>query len=299
MSSSNPILLPSPELDGDFDPSIHLTPTRTPHQHSVRFMKSAVQIYTPEDEVDMSVDIRVDMRDSSSPNGGAERHFYVRDQSSSPVLAAMNNPLDAPTYLASSTVFQMAALASAMEDVYGHDDYDDGYDLQYCIPPSTPPARGMYIGSTLETRHHPFQVSNDSSMLSPSSTLISSQSPSFASSREGNSTTSSGSLSSTTSGGSINNGSISKTVPTKRRRSLHVRSKFVLDGNFSFVSTTKSSFERAVTIPLSAMEQQQQQQQRSSISGCQEDPSSCRTNRNFSSSHIRNHAVSTPSFTMF
>jgi hypothetical protein len=250
MSSSPSVLLPSPELDGDFDPSIHLTPTKTALRQSVRFMKSAIQIDlpAPEDEV-------VDMRDSSSPYGGPERHSYVRDQSSPHFIAPINNPLDVPSYPAISTVYPVTALASVRKDeyedivddyYYGHDvDDDDDYDdLQYSTPPPMPPARGMYAENYVE-RRHPFQVSQDSTVLSPSNAMRSLQSSSFTASSEGDSTTSSGSLCSTSSGKSCDKGCACKHVPTRRHRSRHIRSTFVLDGNFSFDSTNQTSVDNS------------------------------------------------------
>jgi hypothetical protein len=213
----------------------------------------------------------------------------------------------------------MAALTSAMQDEYGDNvdydddyyDYDDDDDFQYSTPPPMPPARGMYLGSFLESRHHPFHAREESTVVSQSGALCQPQSPHYVTSREWDSVMSSDSLTSTTSGGSSSNNNnnsssnecINKNVTSKRQhRSRHVRSKFVLDGNFAFASTTKPSFERAATMPLSALEQEQQhqQQQRGSFVGRQVvDPSSYRTNRNFSSSQNRTRAVSTPNFTKF
>jgi hypothetical protein len=246
--SSRTRLLPSPELDGDFDPSVHLTPTRTTHQLSARSMKSIVQVIsiTPQNEIDM--------RDSSSPNGGPGRDSYIRDQSSPPFLSSGSNPLDDPFYPAISSssppsppsrIFDMTEIAAAMED----DDEDD--DLLSSTPPPMPPARAMYMGNTLESRHHPFQVSEGLTIFSPSNSPNQAQT-----SKEASPFTS-----------TVHNGN--SAAPTekggKRRRSRHVRSNFVLDGNFSFASnnnnTAKPCFERAATTPMSAMEQQQQRHQ--------------------------------------
>ncbi|KAG7367584.1 hypothetical protein IV203_030255 [Nitzschia inconspicua] len=241
--------LPSPELDGVYDPSVHLTPTRNTLLPSERSsMKSSVRFHSsaPENEVDM--------RDSSSPNVGPGRYSYVRDQSLSSSRAARDNPLDAPSY------------PLTMETMVDDDDDDDEEELLHSTPPPMPPARAMlYTANALESRHHPFQVSPDSTRtLSHDTSSLVPSSP-FSNNQMLDSTIHPESISPFSSMDNRGRDMTPNNPSGKRCRSRHVRNTFVLDGNFSFASATdstnKPTFERAATIPQSAIQRQQQQQQ--------------------------------------
>lgn len=281
--------LPSPELDGDFDPSIHLTPTRNTFQRSGRsFMKSSVQIYaaTPKDEIDM--------RDSASPESGPASHSYTRDQSSPSFLAARSNPLGNLVYpmLSTSPAVRLEEIAASMQD--------DDEELLFSTPPPMPPAMAMYNANSLGSRHHPFQFLEDSAMLSPSTAPVgAAPAERLVANIDGNSPSNVGSIHPFTSARNRSSSTASGS-PGNKRRNRHVRSNFVLDGNFAFGSdTTKPAFERATTTPQSVLEQQQQRHPDTHRVG---NSSTNEANTSFSQLHDsyqqrrQNRAFSAPSF---
>ena len=205
---SNTPPLPSPELDGDFDPSIHLTPTRDATQQStVPLMKSSVIMFPS----NMEDDDDLDMRDSSSPNGAHGRVSYIREQSSPPFISA--GPQDGFSPPALSALFRR----TTMED-------DTTNDL--FLPPGRSPSHTSG-GSAGMPGNAPVGL--------VASTRPPDAGPFVSSSFRGSETSADSSFLSNSS-----KDTAGTPTPNKRRRSRHVRSTFVLDGSFSFGGSSTS-----------------------------------------------------------
>jgi hypothetical protein len=207
--------LPSPELDGDFDPSVHLTPTKDATQQStiVSSMKSCAIAYTLSIE-----DEDMDVRDSSSPNGSHGGGSFIREQSSPSFILSPQEGFSPPPL---SGLFQRTIM-------------DDDTIKDLFLPPGNAPshscsdgmARNTQVGLVASTSKPP--ASQRSSSYRDSQTSTESRGTNF-------------SRGSHTASGSH--------TPSKRRRSRHVRSTFVLDGSFAFGTLSKptSTFEEAST----------------------------------------------------
>mmetsp|Transcript_6049 Transcript_6049/g.9464 ORF Transcript_6049/g.9464 Transcript_6049/m.9464 type:complete len:232 (+) Transcript_6049:81-776(+) len=211
--SSRSMLLPSPELDGDFDPQIHLTPTRSTADEATISMKPGN--FYPEDDVVM--------RDGLSNAGGA---YYDEDQSSpSPMGRDPPNNFSSPT----ACDFRMPSLIEA---------------TSFASPPSMPPARSFFPSNTQRGRRSSQEATTT---LAANSRSL----PPFPTTRDLDSILNTNSTRTSLTSNNEN-------APAKRRRGRHVRSTFVLDGNFTFSNTAaKPSFiERSNTEPFDATTQE-------------------------------------------
>lgn len=233
-SSSRSSPLPS-DSDINFDPRIHLTPTRNTSNRSIHFfsMKSKLQRSLQSQERQQMTHA-VDMRDSSSPHSGSQRPSCMRDQSSSP-----QDPRRTPSVVntSSSTIF----------DYILDDDFEDDH-LQLSTSPPMPYPRGLLVDETLHPLHADSSGRN-SSILTASSAVSSPPNSNHPSASFNSTTSSTGSTSGTSTSSSL------------KRRSYHQRSHFVLDGSSSFASTITPTatppLKRSITTPTSAGEQHQ------------------------------------------
>ena len=214
MSSRSSMLLPCPELDGNYDPAIHLTPTRSTADLATISMKFAFPNNNNKSRTD---DDDMILEDRSSYQAGG---IHADEEYSPPPLMGRNPPndLSSPT---SMSAFRMPSM-----------------DDSSFTPPSIPAAR---TGGTIHSIISPPSRDEPHSMLAANT--HGRQPMPFSTGRDSINNVSS-SIGSTSS----NNND----VPNKRRRGRHVRSSFVFDGNNFAGSVTKPGVVsgRATTAPV-------------------------------------------------
>jgi hypothetical protein len=258
---------PSPELDGDYDALILLTPTRSTVQEStIMSMKPAGSgAYASKSQPrsgygyndDDDDDYDIDMRDNCS----------MQSTTSTPLMT--RNPPNDFSSPASSFSFRMPSI---IDDETSTSLF--GGRLGGGLQPMPSGPRTAWFGGRVgesNTTAYPLQQVAGDSMLLPATENTGTEGANNGSNTPTNSSNNTRSRYFSSPSAMDDRGPNKKDdqqhAPAKRRKSRHVRSTFVLDGNFS-LSASQSTFERAISAPLTeaissatvSLDQQQRRQ---------------------------------------